>query len=169
MRNVAGSSSSPRPISSPGGFHRLFTDGGARGNPGPAGIGAVLQSPDGKPLAELARGIGWTTNNVAEYRGLIEGLRLAKDHGVHRLSVFMDSTLVVQQMLGRFKVKHPGLKPLHATATELAGQFQQIRFQAIPRAQNVHADRLSNVGMDCWNAEEAGSGPPPELPAEGLF
>lgn len=128
----------------------------------------ILESADGKVLAEMARGIGWTTNNVAEYRGLIEGMRLALAHGVSRLAVFMDSTLVVQQMLGRFKVKHPGLKPLHATARQLAGEFEQIRFQAIPRDQNVRADRLSNVGMDCWDAQDAGSGPPAE-PGGGLF
>ncbi|MBW3590431.1 MAG: reverse transcriptase-like protein [Actinobacteria bacterium] len=134
--------------------HHLFTDGGARGNPGPAGFGVVLQTADGRLVEEVARAIGWATNNVAEYEGLIEGLRTALRNGVERLAVFMDSTLVVQQMRGAFKVKNPGLKPLHATAEQLASQFHSIEFQAIPRERNKHADRLSNEGMDaCRDAE----------------
>lgn len=134
--------------------HQLFTDGGARGNPGPAGFGVVLQTADGRLVEEVARGIGWATNNVAEYQGLIEGLRTALRNDVERLAVFMDSTLVIQQMRGAFKVKNPGLKPLHDTAKQLASQFQSIEFQSIPRERNKHADRLSNDGMDaCRDAE----------------
>lgn len=139
--------------------HRLYTDGGARGNPGPAGFGVVLETADGQIVEEVARGIGWATNNVAEYEGLIEGLRTALRHGVRRLAVFMDSRLVIQQMKGAFKVKHPALKPLHATARELASKLDYVDFQAIPRERNRHADRLSNQGMDsCRDAVPPNSG-----------
>lgn len=137
------------------GSYRLHTDGGARGNPGPAGIGVVLESPEGEVVEEIARGIGWATNNVAEYEGLIEGLQAARRHGVGRLDVYMDSTLVVEQMKGNYKVKNPGLQPLHARARKLAGQFDRITFKAVSRTQNQHADRLSNRGMD-EQAEQAG-------------
>ena len=128
----------------------------------------VLESPDGEVIAEVARGIGWTTNNVAEYEGLIEGLRLARQTGVRDLDVFMDSTLVIQQMKGLFKVKHAGLKPLHEAARALAGEFESISFQAIPRERNRHADKLSNEGMDRWMAENP-EFEPPEAEPETLF
>lgn len=134
--------------------HHLFTDGGARGNPGPAGFGVVLQTADGRLVEEVAKGVGWATNNVAEYEGLIEGLRTALRNDVKRLAVFMDSTLVIQQMRGAFKVKNPGLKPLHATAKQLVSEFDSVEFESIPRERNKHADRLSNEGMDsCRDAE----------------
>ncbi|MEX2587687.1 MAG: reverse transcriptase-like protein [Actinomycetota bacterium] len=139
--------------------HRLYTDGGARGNPGPAGFGVVLETSDGELVEEVARGIGWATNNVAEYEGLIEGLRTALRNGVKSLAVYMDSTLVIQQMRGAFKVKNPGLKPLHATAAELASQFDHVQFQAIPRERNKHADRLSNQGMDACRGVEPSPAP----------
>jgi len=151
------------------GAYRLHTDGGARGNPGPAGIGVVLESPDGEVIEEIGRGIGWATNNVAEYEGLIEGLQAARRHGAASLKVFMDSTLVVQQMQGNYKVKHPGLRPLHAKARKLAQEFDEITFQAVPRAQNQRADRLSNEGMDEWqsaNPDFEGPGSPEQ---SGLF
>lgn len=147
----------------------MFTDGGARGNPGPAGIGVVLESPEGEVVEEVARGIGRATNNVAEYEGLIEGLRAALRHDVRHLVVFMDSTLVIQQMRGAFKVKHEGLKPLHATAKKLATQFDTIRYNAIPREKNRHADRLSNQGMDAWEAQDSGSPPPAAKDTKTLF
>lgn len=119
-------------------------------------------------VEEIARGIGWATNNVAEYEGLIEGLKLALLRGVRRLAVFMDSTLVIQQMRGAFKVKHPGLKPLHESARKLASQFESIRFQAIPRERNRHADKLSNQAMDQWESENPGFRPP-EAESSSLF
>lgn len=127
---------------------RLYTDGGARGNPGPAGIGVLLEDPLGAVVAERARGIGWTTNNAAEYLGLIEGLRTALANRATILEVLMDSKLVVEQMNGNFKVRNPGLKPLHAEAQRLAREFDRISFRSIPREQNQRADRLSNDGMD---------------------
>ena len=139
---------------------KLHTDGGARGNPGPAGIGVVLESPEGEVLEEIGRGIGWSTNNAAEYQGLIEGLQAARNHGAAALDVFLDSTLVIEQMKGNYKVKHPALKPLHARARKLAEGFEAITFTAVPRSENQEADRLSNRGMDDQAA--AGEPSPPD-------
>lgn len=147
------------------GEYRLFTDGAARGNPGPAGVAAVLEDPEGDVAGEIARGIGWATNNVAEYRALIEGLRLAAAHEVERLVVISDSALLVQQMRGAFKVKHPGLKPLHAEARELVRQFRRVRFEAVPREQNRRADALANQAIDRDNPEAA----PPDTAQQLLF
>lgn len=146
----------------------VHTDGGARGNPGPAGIGVVLKGPDGRIVEEVARGIGWATNNVAEYEGLIEGLRCALRHEATRLQVFMDSVLVVQQMAGAFKVKHPGLKPLHQTARDLLTEFEEVVFHAVPRERNAHADKLMNQGIDRWMDENAEFSPPAP-PQSNLF
>jgi ribonuclease HI len=134
------------------------TDGAARGNPGPAGIGVVLTDPSGAVVDELAAGIGWATNNVAEYQALIEALKLARSHGVDRLAVFSDSTLMVEQMRGNYKVKHEGLKPLHAAARKLAGEFERVRYEAVPRGRNKRADELANIGVDRDNPEAR---PPP--------
>ena len=136
--------------------YKLHTDGGARGNPGPAGIGVVLESPEGEVLEAIGRGIGWSTNNAAEYEGLITGLQAARHHGAAALDVFMDSTLVIEQMKGNYKVKHPGLLPLHARARKLADEFDEITFTAVPRSKNQQADRLSNRGMD----DQASAGEP---------
>ncbi|MGH2767351.1 MAG: ribonuclease HI family protein [Actinomycetota bacterium] len=128
--------------------YRLRCDGAARGNPGPAGIGVVLEDLSGEVVDELARGIGWATNNVAEYRALIAGLELAQARGVDKLVILMDSRLLVEQMRGAFRVKSPGLKPLHARARELAASFRQISFEAVARGANRAADRLANQGID---------------------
>ena len=136
--------------------HLLITayiDGGARGNPGPAGYGVYIQGPDGASLEELYGGIGVATNNVAEYNGLLAALRWAKEHGHTTVHVKADSLLVVEQMRGRFKVKHPGLQPLHAKATLLAHEVGRVTFEHVRREMNKDADRLSNLGMDA--AEEA--------------
>ncbi|MFH9679875.1 bifunctional RNase H/acid phosphatase [Streptomyces globisporus] len=128
-------------------------DGGSRGNPGPAGYGAVVIDPaTGKPLAETAEYIGVATNNVAEYRGLIAGLTAAKalfpDAGeALRVHVRMDSKLVVEQMSGRWKIKHPDMKPLAARAAAILPP-SSVTYEWIPRAQNKHADRLANEAMD---------------------
>ncbi|MFI6770005.1 bifunctional RNase H/acid phosphatase [Streptomyces sp. NPDC050355] len=124
-------------------------DGGSRGNPGPAGYGAVVLDPEtGEALAEAAEFIGTATNNVAEYKGLVAGLRAA--HALDpqaRIQVRMDSKLVVEQMSGRWQIKHPDMKPLAAEARAVfpAGQ---VAYEWIPRAQNKHADRLANEAMD---------------------
>lgn len=123
-------------------------DGGSRGNPGPAGYGAVVR--DGAAvLAERAAGIGRATNNVAEYRGLIAGLTAALELDPEaELEVRMDSKLVVEQMSGRWKVKHPDMRPLASEASELVRRFPRVSFGWIPRAQNAVADRLANEAMD---------------------
>ena len=124
-------------------------DGGSRGNPGPAGYGAVVLSADGSQvLAERAAGIGSATNNVAEYSGLIAGLQAALELGATEVDVRMDSKLVVEQVSGRWQVKHPGLRPLAREATGLLSQFDAFTATWIPRAQNSHADRLANEAMD---------------------
>jgi ribonuclease HI len=124
-------------------------DGGSRGNPGPAGYGAVVWSDDhGTVLAETKQAIGTATNNVAEYRGLIAGLEEAAKLGATDVDVSMDSKLVVEQMSGRWKVKHPDLAVLHQQATALSTQFGRISYTWIPRAKNTHADRLANEAMD---------------------
>jgi len=127
----------------------IEADGGSRGNPGPAGYGAVVRSAE-RPtvLAESKQAIGRATNNVAEYRGLIAGLEEAVGLGATEVEVLLDSKLVVEQMSGRWKVKHPDLAELHAQARALASRFDWIRYEWIPRARNSHADRLANEAMD---------------------
>ncbi|BBZ52093.1 bifunctional RNase H/acid phosphatase [Mycobacterium heidelbergense] len=127
----------------------IEADGGSRGNPGPAGYGAVVRSADRSTvLAEAKQAIGVATNNVAEYRALIAGLGDAVNLGASEAEVFMDSKLVVEQMSGRWKVKHPDLIDLHAQARTLASGFDRISYAWIPRARNSHADRLANEAMD---------------------
>ncbi len=124
-------------------------DGGSRGNPGPAGYGAVVRDPvTGAVLAERAAGIGRASNNVAEYGGLIAGLQAALELGADEVEVRMDSKLVVEQMSGRWQVKHPAMKPLAREAAGLVQRLGRVRFGWIPRAQNSHADRLANEAMD---------------------
>ena len=131
-------------------------DGGARGNPGPAGYGAVVWSADHESvLAEGKAAIGTATNNVAEYRGLIAGLEAAAETGATDVEVRMDSKLVVEQMSGRWRVKHPDLAVLHRQAGELARRFDYIDYTWIPRDKNSYADRLANEAMDAAAGESA--------------
>jgi ribonuclease H / adenosylcobalamin/alpha-ribazole phosphatase len=124
-------------------------DGGSRGNPGPAGYGAVVLDPVSKRvLAERSESIGVETNNVAEYRGLIAGLTAAHELGAQRVAVRMDSKLVVEQMKGNWQVKNEGLRPLAREAVALRGKFAEVTFQWIPRELNKRADRLANDAMD---------------------
>jgi probable phosphoglycerate mutase len=127
----------------------IEADGGSRGNPGPAGYGAVVWDADrSNVLAESKQAIGHATNNVAEYRALIAGLDDAVKLGATEAAVYMDSKLVVEQMSGRWKVKHPDLARLHAQARTLASQFARISYAWVPRERNKHADRLANEAMD---------------------
>lgn len=127
----------------------IEADGGSRGNPGPAGYGAVVRDTDGSVLAERAGFLGRTTNNVAEYEGLLAGLRAAIEFGATRVEARLDSKLVVEQMSGRWQIKHPALRPLAATARELLGELAcPVTFTWIPRARNAHADKLANEAMD---------------------
>jgi ribonuclease H / adenosylcobalamin/alpha-ribazole phosphatase len=124
-------------------------DGGSRGNPGPAGYGAVVLDPQtGAVLAERAEAIGTATNNVAEYGGLIAGLAAAASVGASEVDVRMDSKLVVEQMSGRWQIKHPGLRPLAAQAADQVRRFSVVTFSWVPRAQNKRADALANKAMD---------------------
>ena len=145
-------------------------DGGSRGNPGPAGSGAVVLDPEtGEVLAECSEYIGTATNNVAEYRGLIAGLHAARELGARQVSVRMDSKLVVEQMKGAWQVKNEGLRPLAREAAELRSAFDAVSFTWIPRERNGKADRLANEAMDrrATAAVRIPSAPPAaEFPAE---
>lgn len=135
-------------------------DGGSRGNPGPAGYGAVVFAADGTTvLTERAASVGRATNNVAEYSGLIAGLEAALDLGADVVAVQMDSKLVIEQMSGRWKVKHPDMKPLAARASALVGRFARVTFTWIPRERNKHADRLANEAMDAAAAGRVWTAP----------
>ena len=136
-------------------------DGGSRGNPGPAGYGAVVLDPAGAVLAERAASLGVATNNVAEYSGLIAGLEAAVELGASAVTVRMDSKLVVEQMSGRWKVKHPDMKPLAQRAAALVAGFAAVEFEWVPRAQNSHADRLANEAMDAAAAGRTWGAPVP--------
>ena len=125
-----------------------YTDGGARGNPGPAGYGVRLERLDGTLVEEFGESIGVATNNVAEYRGLIAALEWAKSHGARSLRVRSDSLLLVQQMLGNYKVKNAGLQPLHAEARRIAREIGRVTFEHVRREANANADRLANAAMD---------------------
>lgn len=127
---------------------RLHTDGGARGNPGPAGIGVVLLSESGDLIGEIARGIGTATNNEAEYAALIAGLEMAQEAGVTELDVFMDSQLVVSQVKGEWKIKKDHLRPLAVRARSLLGGFERASLNHVKRDANADADALANQGMD---------------------
>ena len=147
-------------------------DGGSRGNPGPAGYGAVVRdAATGEVVAEVAAGIGRTTNNVAEYQGLIAGLRAAAELEPSAVEVRMDSKLVVEQMSGRWQVKHPDMRALAKQAFEVVRRLPAVTFRHIPRERNTHADRLANEAMDAaargtvW-ARTADPSPDPALAAE---
>jgi ribonuclease HI len=135
---------------------RAYIDGGARGNPGPAGYGVRIEDASGTLLQELHGGLGIATNNVAEYHGLLAALQWAVDHGHDHVQIRADSELLVKQMRGEYRVKHPGLQPLAARARLLAAQLGHVTFQHVRREQNKEADRLSNLGMD--EAEMKGKG-----------
>ena len=135
-----------------------YIDGGARGNPGPAGYGVRIEQPDGTMIAELHGPLGIATNNVAEYNGLLAALRWAVDHGERHVHIRSDSELLVKQLRGEYKVKHLGLQPLYARARLLASELDRVTFEHVRREQNKEADRLSNVAMD--EAEEARRNPP---------
>lgn len=127
---------------------RLYTDGAARGNPGPAGAGAVIVNPDGHIVAKVGKFLGESTNNVAEYMGLILGLRRAKAMGIKELEVFADSELLVKQLAGDYAVKAEHLKPLHDEAQQLLKAFSWIQVRHIPREENSQADAMSNRAID---------------------
>jgi ribonuclease HI len=145
----------PNPEKAPGLFSSpdshdivIYIDGGARGNPGPAAYGVRAERPDGTLVDELSESIGHATNNVAEYRGLIAGLEWARARGWRSVRVRSDSLLLVQQMLGNYKVKNRRLQALHAEARLLAEGIGRVTFEHVRRDENAHADRLANAAMD---------------------
>ena len=127
---------------------RLFTDGGARGNPGPAAYGFVLETEDGTVLAAEGRAIGVATNNVAEYSGLVAGLRKALELHVPEVEVVSDSELLVKQMRGEYRVKNEGLRALFVEASTLARTLDSVEYRHVKRAHNELADRLVNEALD---------------------
>lgn len=135
----------------------LFTDGGARGNPGPAGSGYVLEAPDGTILASNGRAIGVATNNVAEYQALIDGLAMALELGLGEIEVVSDSQLLVKQMTGEYRVKNSALIDLSLQAKRLAKKIGTVRYKAVPRERNELADRLVNEALDAEQAAADGS------------
>ena len=127
---------------------QIKADGGSRGNPGIAGSGTVLYDASGTVLTSIADYVGTATNNVAEYRALLNGLEAARDLGATEVEVLMDSKLVVEQMSGRWKIKHPDMKELALKAQAIARDFDAISYTWIPRAENSEADALANQAMD---------------------
>src|SRR5438067_9331386 len=123
-------------------------DGGSRGNPGPAAIGVVVRAQDNTPLITLGRCIGRATNNVAEYRALITGLEKAKELGAKRVVIRGDSELIIKQMRGEYRVKHPDMRPLYETAQTLLRQFDDAKIEHNLRHKNELADKLANLAMD---------------------
>ncbi|MFP2911028.1 ribonuclease HI family protein [Pyxidicoccus sp. 3LFB2] len=144
----AESSAQPLPSSEATSRLRVYSDGAARGNPGPAGAGAVLTDMDGHVVARLGKFLGHQTNNHAEYQGLLLGLKHAKELGAREVEVFADSELLIRQLGGRYQVKSPTLKPLFDEARQLLGAFSKVKLVHVPRAKNAEADEMSNRAID---------------------
>ncbi len=126
----------------------VHVDGGSRGNPGPAAAGAVVSTPEGEIVDRASELIGYATNNVAEYRGLLLGLRRARELGADEVEVVNDSELVAKQVNGRYKVKHPDMKPLHAEALAALRGFAKWKVRSVPREKNKDADAMVNEALD---------------------
>jgi ribonuclease HI len=135
---------------------RLYTDGAARGNPGPAGLGVVIEAEDGARLRGFCRYIGTATNNRAEYLALLEGLKAVREWKPDRLEVFLDSLLVVEQMAGRYRVRDAALAPLHREARALLDSFPAASIAHVRREKNRGADALANRAIDEYQAPAAG-------------
>jgi ribonuclease HI len=135
-------------VTQPTGKVRVYSDGAARGNPGPAGAGAVLLDDNGTVIAELGRFLGDQTNNFAEYQGLLLGLRRALDLGAHEVEVLADSQLVIMQLSGVYRVRNAGLRPLFEEAKRLLARFKRVELRHIPREMNGAADEMSNRAID---------------------
>jgi ribonuclease HI len=126
----------------------VHVDGGARGNPGPAAVGIVIADPEGRVVHAVGETIGEATNNVAEYRALLRGIELAREHGASELEIYGDSELVVKQVRGEYRVKDAGLKPLHARARAALAEMAGWSFDHVRRENNAHADDLVNQALD---------------------
>src|SRR5579872_1843620 len=153
------------------GAYTANIDGAARGNPGPASYGVVIRRPDGTPLESIGKYIGRHTNNVAEYYALIAALDYAAANGIKRLRVQSDSQLIVNQMKGLYKVKHPDLRPLHERAKKMAAALESFTIQYVPREENREADELANAALDSTGGvkpaygSESAKKPGPAAPA----
>ncbi len=132
----------------------IHTDGAAKGNPGPAGIGVVARTEQGAALFEHAEYIGETTNNAAEYTAFIQGLRMAREQGIDTVRMVSDSELLVRQLHGLYKVKHPNLKDLYDRAVALIGQFEHVEISHVPREKNAEADALANRAIKAHNGAQ---------------
>jgi probable phosphoglycerate mutase len=162
--------SSPASPESANDWFTAHCDGGSRGNPGPAGFGAVVTDPAGRVVARLSRYLGNQTNNFAEYQGLLAVLEWAIENGVSRLRVVSDSELMVKQMKGIYKVKHPGLLPLWQQARQLANRLHSFDMRHTLRGGNKEADKLANDAMDQGTGKKrigAESGQTPLAPSPG--
>lgn len=138
----------PRPADAALTRLRVYSDGAARGNPGPSGAGAVLVEPNGQVVDRLGKFLGIQTNNYAEYTGLLLGLRRAKDLGVREVEIFADSELMIRQLGGRYQVKSPTLRPLYEEALKLLNEFTRVKLVHVPREMNAAADAMSNRAID---------------------
>ncbi len=127
---------------------RLYSDGAARGNPGPAGAGAVLVEPSGQVVDKLGKFLGHQTNNYAEYMGLLLGLKRARELGVSEVEVFADSELMIRQLSGRYQVKSPSLRTLYVETLGLLNEFERVKLMHVPREMNRAADEMSNRAID---------------------
>jgi len=145
LLRAAGARDRPRALTDT--FH-IHIDGASRGNPGEAGFGVYVTTPDGAAVAELYGYLGQATNNVAEYQALIHALKYALDRGAARVKLFSDSELVVRQMAGRYRVKHPAMVPLHRQAAALLSRFREASLEHVRRERNRDADRLANQALD---------------------
>lgn len=141
----------------PAGWYTAHCDGGSRGNPGPAGFGAVIENPQGQIVARLSEFLGRQTNNFAEYKGLLAVLVWAREHGARKLRVVSDSELMVKQMKGQYKVSSPALRPMWEEARRLTRQLEGFEIHHTLRAGNQEADRLANEAMDKGMGKIAGS------------
>jgi ribonuclease HI len=126
----------------------VHVDGGARGNPGPAAAAAVLSTPEGEVVDEATEVLGEATNNVAEYRALLLGVRRARELGASEVEIVNDSELVAKQLTGAYKVKHAAMRPLHLDAITALRDFDAWSIRSVPRAENAHADALVNQALD---------------------
>lgn len=138
----------PEPVTPTVNRVRLYSDGAARGNPGPAGAGAVLVEPSGQVVDRLGKFLGTQTNNYAEYMGLLLGLKRAQELGVREVEVFADSELMIRQLGGRYQVKSPSLRPLYEEALKLLNEFERVKLVHVPREMNRAADEMSNRAID---------------------
>ena len=135
-------------VSTPFGYLVAYVDGGARGNPGPAGYGVVVEDEVGRPVAQLGAFLGTQTNNYAEYSGLLAAISYALRHGFKALKVYSDSELMVKQIKGEYKVNHPALKEFHGKALKMIDDLEAFEINHVLREKNREADRLANLAMD---------------------